>query len=113
MNPNDQTLTQKPPESKPEIFSVRDVFCKPLETTQIKSEVINGLARISQKKHFELTEVVFDCPSFIRIPGGIRAGDKVYIKGEAMGTVWGTKVLTVNGQSVIVVPESEIFLVQR
>lgn len=81
------------------------ILCTPVPPRQSKT-LQNGPLRVAAHK-IELVEleVVYGNNSYAQ-------GAKVYVRGDAATTAWGKEILTFRDKDVILVPESEVILVE-
>lgn len=79
---------------------------KPIETKEIKLEVVSGYARIAQKNQLTAMEVVFG-------DGKINPGDTVYFNGSSVAHAWFKETITLEGQTICVAPVSQVLFVKH
>lgn len=84
------------------------VACRPIGDRTISMKVNSGFATMENRVQLLDLEVVFGIPD-----ADIRPGDKVYVKGDAVKQVWAGQIFTVKGAEVILVPTSQIHLIEH
>ena len=86
--------------------SGKTVACEPFTTTGVETEIRHGMGTIKQKVTLTALEVVFfGC--------GLNPGDIVYTRGVNNKANWGKEIFEVGGRKIILVPDSDILLVER
>jgi len=86
----------------------KHVICKPSSNTGgLKQETSRGMVHIKQANEITSLEVVFDSDI-------APAGSKVFLlESDLVTTGWAKKVLTMNGNNVILVPADSVVAVER
>lgn len=82
----------------------KNIATVPFEKKSMESSVKSGFSVIAQKSSLTGLKVVFGT---FAVP----AGSTIYVNSELMATQWANKVFTVEGESIILVPEDEIKLI--
>ncbi len=85
------------------------VACRPFASTAVEGKSVSGLNMMRQKVELTGLEVVLDGKVKER---AVRAGSKVFVKGDRYLQPWASQKLTVEGvtDQFILVPVDEILL---
>lgn len=77
------------------------ILTKPLEIQNIEQTVKNGFATFKNKVSFQVVEVVHGSAKY-------QSGVKVLLKGDSFAAHWAKAKFTVDGQELMMVPETEV-----
>lgn len=84
----------------------RQIACTPfVGGKQVKKEIRGGMARVAQTCELEPLTVVAGTKD-------IPTGSIAYVRGEMCASVWGQKTYTLKEQTVIMVPEHEVLVIE-
>jgi hypothetical protein len=81
-----------------------NIACAPFEKKSVETKVSNAFGTVAQKVTLTKLRVIYGND---KIP----AGALIYVKGDTMKHVWANEEFEVDGQTVILVPQASVFLV--
>lgn len=82
------------------------VACEPFKQQSIEHKVVGGMvAPVKKGGGLVPLKVIFGNAKVL-------AGSSVYVSADMWASVWAKRVHEINGEKIIVVPESEIVLVE-
>jgi hypothetical protein len=84
----------------------RKIACSPFARKSIEVKVQKGFGSVAQKLALTPLRVLFGNDD-------VPAGSVVYLRGDTMKQTWASEEFELDGQTVILVPQDQIQLVER